>query len=134
MSFCSMAAISVASTSVMSSSKRGLTSSAVLPACSSATMALSSPQTRRIDGVDAGRVGDVGTRARLRLDLAGHVVHEPVERHVGHLRRLVEGRHATHGAAQHRVGELAELRVVGGEILEEEGILLEQRAARWSWG
>src|SRR5665647_1321137 len=43
------------------------------------------------------------------------------------LRRLVEGRHATHGAAQHRVGELTELRVVGGKILEEEGILLEQR-------
>src|SRR5665647_42475 len=43
------------------------------------------------------------------------------------LRRTM-GRMATlDKAAQHRVGELTELRVVGGEVLEEEGILLEQR-------
>ena len=41
MSFCSMAAISVASTSAMSSSKAGLTSSTVLPACRSLTMSCS---------------------------------------------------------------------------------------------
>src|SRR5665647_1445096 len=42
------------------------------------------------------------------------------------LRRTM-GRMATHGAAQHRVGELTELRVVGRQEVEEEGILLEQR-------
>jgi len=62
MSFCSMAAISVASMSLISSSKRGLTSSTVLPAWRSFTMAWSSA-SRAGSMVSASATSEIGGRA-----------------------------------------------------------------------
>ena len=84
-------------------------------------------EPRRVDGLRVGDIGDGGPRAGLALDLGRDVVGEPVERHVGLLRHRVQGGHASDGAAQYRVGELLELRVVLRQEVQQERILLEQR-------
>ena len=84
-------------------------------------------EPRRVDGPGVGHIGHRRPLAGACLDLGGDVVDELVERHVALLRDRVERGHAAHRAAQHGVGQLLELGVVVRQVIEEEGILLEER-------